>query len=137
MDNKSFLRVEKAGTAVPVQARRGNASLSLLQARLQVTAGRPLNVLRMPPLPQNRAYLKTLREAEPLTWTAADKDRRAAPIPASRNTLPKVQSRTGEGHLYALLAVLCVVALLRELVSLLPASAGWHDFVELVRQLLA
>jgi hypothetical protein len=51
--------------------------------------------------------------------------------------LPGAISDCRENRVYALLAVLCLVALAGEAYGEFRAAAGWHDFVRVVQQLLA
>jgi len=93
---------------------------------------------RLPVLPQNRAYLKALRQAELAAWESArTASGLSSPSKPASVQLPSPGRDARETRWFALLTVLCGLTVGAELWSLTPAASHWHDFVEFVRRLLA
>jgi hypothetical protein len=138
METKSALSAGKSGTAVIRVAQRDNSPISLQKRRLQVVPlVNPATSTRVPILPENREYLKALRQAELRAWESATPDRRPSGASRSvRERLPGHEPNAGEGRLYVLLAVLCGLTLVSELGSLWHSAPGWRDFVEFVRHIV-
>ena len=132
METKSTLSIGKAAIASPGHAQRGSLSLSLQNRRLQVVA---TVSARVPVFPQNREYLKALRQVELLAWNSAGANRKHSGAPTSVR-LPMREPDRAEGRLYALLFLLCSLALLSESGALWYSAPGWHAFIEFVRLLI-
>jgi hypothetical protein len=127
-----------ATTALAPRAKRFTPALSPeKQARQALLAPVPGSPSRVPVLPQNRAYLKALREAELAFW---DTPAANHPTPAridSVHRLPSPVRERREGWLYALLAGLCLSLLGYEIWTAFQTAGNWQNFVRYVRQLLA
>lgn len=94
--------------------------------------------VRVPVVPQNRAYLKALREAELVLWETPSA-KLPAPVRNERlpERLPAPVRDAREGWLYAVLAGLCITLVGYELWTAFQAAGNWHNFVRYVRELLA
>lgn len=94
--------------------------------------------VRVPVVPQNRAYLKALREAELALWETPSAN---LPVPGRNQRvaerLPTPDRDAREGWFYAVLAGLCITLLGYELWTAFQAAGNWYNFVRYVRELLA
>lgn len=85
--------------------------------------------LRLPPRPENRAYLRALRAAEAAAWEAQDR--------LSGRTTPRLEdTQHGEGGWYAVLGLIAAGAVGYGLWTTGCLAQHWDRFVTLAERLL-
>ncbi|HLH56971.1 MAG TPA: hypothetical protein VKY92_25545 [Verrucomicrobiae bacterium] len=139
METNSRVCIVPAGDAAAGHDQLGNKLFSPQKRPLQVAAAlNPAPSLRVPVVPENRQYLKALRQAELRAWKSIRSEEKPS-LAAARGSvrLPTHKPTCGEDRVFALLALLCGLTLILELNIVLHAASGWHNFVEYVRRVTA